>query len=82
LIDNTSSFWNTDLKSKSALQNLKYSALPFQLEINKINAYKSAFNKNIVVITDEAESKQLENRNKKKIFILLFLKLNKKNRYR
>jgi hypothetical protein len=79
LIYNTSSFWNTDLKSKSALQNLKYSALPFQLETQLIKLTRqSAFNKDIVVITDGLGMNPTENRNKKKILILLFLKLSKK----
>jgi hypothetical protein len=84
LITNTSSFWNTDLKEvKSALQNLKYSALPFQLEtqINKINAHKSAFNKDIVVITDGLgmNPKQLENRNKKENLYFVISKAEQKN---
>ncbi len=55
LITNSETFWNTDIKSiRTELQNLKYSALPFQLEsaIAKIKSRKSAFNKDVVVITD------------------------------
>jgi hypothetical protein len=55
LITNSETFWNTDIKSiRTELQNLKYSALPFQLEnaVAKIKSRKSAFNKDIVVITD------------------------------
>lgn len=65
LITNSETFWNTDIKSiRTELQNLKYSALPFQLEsaMAKIKSRKSAFNKDIVVITDAIglESKQLK----------------------
>ncbi len=55
LITNTETFWNTDIKSiQKELQNLKYSALPFQLEsaMAKIKSRKSIFNKDIVIITD------------------------------
>ena len=55
LITNSESFWNTDIKSiQKDLQDLKYSATPFRLDnlIAKVNARKSAFNKDIIVITD------------------------------
>jgi hypothetical protein len=55
LLTNTENFWNTDIKSsKSALQNLQYSATPFELSsiIAKIKAHKSAHKKDIVIITD------------------------------
>ncbi len=55
LITNSETFWNTDIKSiQKELQNLKYSALPFQLEsaMAKIKSRKSIFNKDVVVITD------------------------------
>jgi len=65
LITNSETFWNTDIKSiRTELQNLKYSALPFQLEsaMAKIKSRKSAFNRDVVVITDAfgLESKQLK----------------------
>ena len=65
LITNSETFWNTDIKSiRTELQNLKYSALPFQLEsaMAKIKSRKSAFNKDIVLITDAIglEPKQLK----------------------
>ncbi|MGG7036496.1 MAG: BatA domain-containing protein [Flavobacterium sp.] len=65
LITNSDSYWNTDIKSiQKELQNLNYSATPFELEmlIAKVNAHKSAFNKDIVVITDAVglESRQLK----------------------
>jgi hypothetical protein len=55
LITNSETFWNTDIKSvRRDLQNLKYSATPFSLEsaMAKIKARPSAYNKDIVVITD------------------------------
>ena len=55
LITCTENYWNTDIKSiQKELQNLKYSASPFQLDnlLAKIKSHKSAFNKDIVVITD------------------------------
>ena len=65
LITNSQTFWNTDIKSiRGELQNLKYNALPFQLEsaMAKIKSRKSVFNKDIVVITDAVglEPKQLK----------------------
>jgi hypothetical protein len=65
LLTNSETFWNTDIKSiRTELQNLKYSALPFQLEsaMAKIKSRKSAFNKDVVIITDAVglESKQLK----------------------
>ena len=55
LITNSDNYWNTDIKSiQKDLQDLKYSASPFRLDnlIAKVNARKSAFNKDIIVITD------------------------------
>ncbi|RTY85952.1 BatA domain-containing protein [Flavobacterium sp. RSP15] len=55
LITNSENYWNTDIKSvRDALQNLKYSATPFQLDniMAKIKAHKSAFKKDIIIITD------------------------------
>ncbi|MFH6966924.1 BatA domain-containing protein [Flavobacterium sp. FlaQc-28] len=55
LLTNTENYWNTDIKSaKSALQNLKYSATPFELSsiMAKIKAHKSAHKKDIVIISD------------------------------
>jgi hypothetical protein len=66
LITDTDNYWNTDIKAiQKELQNLKYSATSFQLEnlLAKVNARKSAFNKDIIVITDAVglEEKQLKN---------------------
>ena len=55
LITNSETYWNTDIKSiQKDLQDLKYSAAAFQLDnlIAKVNARKSAFNKDIIIITD------------------------------
>ena len=66
LLTNSDNYWNTDIKSmRSSLQNLKYSAAPFQLNtiMAKIKAHKSAFKKDIVIITDAVglDEKQLRN---------------------
>ena len=66
LLTNSDSYWNKDIKSvRSSLQNLKYSAAPFQLTtiMAKIKAHKSAFKKDIVIITDAVglDEKQLKN---------------------
>ncbi|MBP6180458.1 BatA and WFA domain-containing protein [Flavobacterium sp.] len=66
LLTNSENYWNTDIKSvRSSLQNLKYSAAPFQLEniMVKIKAHKSAFKKDIVIITDavKLDNKPLKN---------------------
>lgn len=65
LITNSETIWNTDIKSiRSNLQNLKYSPLPFQLEsaMAKIKSHKSAFNKDVIIISDAIglEQKQLK----------------------
>ncbi len=55
LITNSETYWNTDIKSiQKELQNLKYSALPFQLEraMAKIKSRKSIYNKDVILITD------------------------------
>ncbi|MDN3677264.1 BatA and WFA domain-containing protein [Flavobacterium paronense] len=55
LITTSDTYWNTDIKSvQKDLQDLKYSASAFRLDnlIAKVNARKSAFNKDIIVITD------------------------------
>jgi len=55
LLTNSESFWNTDIKSiRKDLQDLKYSASAFQPEnqFAKINARKTIYNKDIIVITD------------------------------
>ncbi|MGV9003790.1 vWA domain-containing protein [Flavobacterium sp.] len=69
LITNSENYWNTDVKSiQKELQNLKYSATPFEIEsaIAKINARKSAFNKDIIVITDAVGVKNSQTKSFKK----------------
>ncbi|WPO77375.1 BatA domain-containing protein [Flavobacterium sp. KACC 22761] len=66
LLTNTDNYWNTDIKSsKSALQNLNYSASPFELTsiIAKIKAHKSAHKKDIVIITDAVGLKEKDVKN-------------------
>jgi hypothetical protein len=61
LVTNSDNFYSTNIKSiQQDLQNLNYSATPFLLDniLAKINARKSAFNKDIVVITDAVGLKQ------------------------
>ncbi|MEN2400119.1 BatA and WFA domain-containing protein [Flavobacterium sp. MC2016-06] len=72
LLTNTENYWNTDIKSsKSSLQNLNYSAAPFELSsiMAKIKAHKSAHKKDIVIITDavgltEKEVKNIDQEDK------------------
>jgi hypothetical protein len=55
LLTNSENYWNTDIKSiRNSLQNLKYSAIPFQLDniMAQLKARKSAFKKDVVIITD------------------------------
>jgi hypothetical protein len=55
LITCSDNYWNTDIKSiQRDLQELKYSATPFDLTalLAKVKAHKTAFNKDIVIITD------------------------------
>lgn len=65
LLTNSENFWNTDIKSiRSVLQNLKYSASPFDLGsiMARLKTHKSSFKKDIVIITDAVglDAKQLE----------------------
>lgn len=55
LLTCTDNYWNTDIKTiQKELQNLSYSATPFQPErlIAQVKAHQSAFKKDIVIITD------------------------------
>lgn len=55
LLTNDQTFWNTNIKSiQSELQNLNYSAIPFEIDtqLAKIKARKSAFKKDIVILSD------------------------------
>ena len=69
LITNSDNYWNTDIKSiQKDLQDLKYSASPFRMEnlIAKVNARKSAFNKDILVITDAVGLEEKQTKSFKK----------------
>ena len=66
LLTGTENFWNTNIKSiRGNLQNLKYSSGVFNLEnvLSKINAHKSPYNKDVLVITDglSITEKQVKN---------------------
>ena len=66
LLTNSEVFWDTDIKSiQKELQNLKYSATPFQLDylINQVEIKKKNTKKDYVIITDaiQSESKKAFN---------------------
>ncbi len=66
LLTNTESYWNTDIKSiRNTLQNLKYSAIAFDLNaiLARLNAHPTNDKKDIIIITDALglNSKQLQN---------------------
>ena len=84
LITNSDTYWNTDIKSiQKDLQNLKYSANSFQLDnlLAKVNARKSAFNKDIIVITDAVglEEKQTKSFHKVDNVYFIIPKAEQKN---
>ncbi|MFV8440521.1 BatA domain-containing protein [Flavobacterium sp. LB2P44] len=84
LLTNSENYWNTDIKLvRSALQNLKYSATPFQLDniISKIKAHKSAFKKDILIITDAVglDENQLKNSNATDSPLFIIPKAEQKN---
>ncbi|WP_445716558.1 vWA domain-containing protein [Flavobacterium sp.] len=59
LLTNSEVFWDTDIKSiQKELQNLKYSAIPFQLDylINQVETKKKDTKKDYVIITDAIQS--------------------------
>ncbi|MCG9790995.1 vWA domain-containing protein [Flavobacterium algicola] len=65
LLTNSETFWNTSKKEiQSELQNLDYSAIPFQAEslLTQVQAHKSVYKKDIIIITDAIglEKKQLQ----------------------
>lgn len=84
LLTNSQNYWNTDIKSiRTELQNLKYSAVPFELDQvqNKIKAHQSAFKKDIIIITDAVgiTPKQLENSNNNDNTYFIIPKAEQKN---
>ncbi len=55
LLTNSDQYWDTDIKSiRNSLQNIKYSATPFQLDniVSQIKNHKSTFKKDIIIISD------------------------------
>lgn len=63
LLTNTEIFWDTDIKSiQKDLQNLSYSAVPFQLDylLNQVEIKKKQVPKDFIIITDalQTESKK------------------------
>ncbi|MFT3793134.1 vWA domain-containing protein [Flavobacterium sp.] len=84
LITNSENFWNTDIKSiRNDLQNLNYSAAPFQLDqqIAKIKSRPSVFDKDIIVITDAVglQQNQLKNLDPKSNTYFILPKAEQKN---
>ncbi|MBA0884264.1 vWA domain-containing protein [Flavobacterium undicola] len=84
LLTNTESYWNTDIKSiRSTLQNLKYSAIPFELDhlLAKINAHPTNAKKDIIIITDAIgiDQKQLKSISKNDVSYFIIPKSEQKN---
>ncbi|AWA30693.1 hypothetical protein HYN48_11685 [Flavobacterium magnum] len=76
LLTNSETFWNTDIKSiQKDLQNLKYSAAPFQLDqlMAKVKSRKSNFNKDIVIISDAAGIREKDLKSVDKDFNTYFI---------
>lgn len=75
LITCSENFWNTDIKAiQKELQNLEYSASSFQVEalLAKIRAHKSAYNKDIVIISDglQLPSTTLKSKDDESVFYI------------
>jgi len=84
LLTNSENYWNTDIKSiRNTLQNIKYNAIPFQLDpvMAKIKAHKSAFKKDIVIITDAVglDRKKLKKRDQDELTNFIIPKAEQKN---
>jgi len=84
LLTNSENYWNTDIKSiRSTLQNIKYSATPFQLDniLAQVKSHHSPFKKDIVIITDAVglEKKQLKNIDKNDAPYFIIPKAEQKN---
>ncbi len=84
LLTNSENYWNTDIKSiRNTLQNVKYSAIPFQLDyvIAKIKSHKSTFKKDIVIITDAVgvETKKLKKSDQNELIHFIIPKAEQKN---
>ena len=84
LLTNTEKYWNTDIKTiQNVLQNLEYSASPFQLEnlIAQIKSHHSPLKKDVIIITDAVglEQKNLKNIDKNDSFYFIIPKAEQKN---
>lgn len=84
LLTNSENYWNTSIKSiRNTLQNIKYSAIQFQLDhaMAKIKAHKSAFKKDVVIITDAVglDSKKLKNSDENDLTHFIIPKAEQKN---
>ena len=84
LLTNTENYWNTDIKLiKSTLQNLKYTAIPFQLDhlLAQINAHHTSAQKDIIIITDGIgiDQKQLKSISKNDLSYFIIPKSEQKN---
>ncbi len=75
LLTNSDNYYNSTIKTiQNDLQTMQYSATPFQIDnlLAKINARKSAFNKDIIVITDAVGLKSNQLKSFKKEDNVLF----------
>ena len=84
LLTNSEKYWNTDIKTiQNELQNLEYSASPFQLEnlIAQIKSHHSPLKKDVIIITDAVglEQKNLKNIDKNDSFYFIIPKAEQKN---
>lgn len=84
LLTNSEEYWDTDIKSiQNTLQNLKYSAIPFQLDaiLARLKSHQSAFKKNIIIVTDAVglDSKPLKNSDKSDSHYFIIPKAEQKN---
>src|SRR6476620_2455962 len=76
LLTNSETYWNTDIKSiRKELQNVKYSPTAFSPEsaMAKIKSHKSAFNKDVIIVTDAVGMKLSQLKSIDKNFNTLFV---------
>ena len=84
LLSNSEVFWDTDIKSiQKEIQNLNYSAMPFQLDylINQVETKKKNTKKDYVIITDaiQSNSKKAETLSKNNVVYFIQPKAVNKN---
>lgn len=84
LLTNTEAYWNTDIQSiQKELQNLKYSATPFEIDpiLNQIQTRPSLYPKEIIIISDAIglESKRLSTMNKTNAISVIVPKAEQQN---